>query len=399
MRFGMDWVKRGLGWVVRVGGLLALGCGDGQSGSNAQQPEQSPMPGLVVPLLSSYVKWDYHVFQGLDDHPRFEMVELMLDDAHSDDPLAWVFFTERAAPKRQFHYTNRAEHAESLSATSSPETRIVHTTPIEVTWEEQEDGRLAFHVELSTEDGAVRWDVLSTGAPNGDYAQLISQSGHDLAGGILVMYLHDTVLIDPSTTLVQGGQTWPSTVWQEKSSAYFTAYNGAVSPRLGHGYLVSGEASYRLLSKPRSLEVAEGWRYEYQDERGAEEQHFTIEERQGNMLKVAAGPFGFAYETVETGLSLRSVGVTDEDGGLLVRFEPPLPDLEHQEPGFVGEVSFAVDIDQVVDVITGKVLVKVEAADAIQLLLSPEQPSWAVTNPMRISIGWNENGYEVRSQT
>jgi hypothetical protein len=389
----------GGGVLFCLSGLLTLGCGDEGVDSRAGDSNEPGTPQLLVPLLASYTKWDYHVFQGLDEHPRFEMVELMLDDADGEEPLAWMFFTERELPKRQFHYTNDPDFAAGLSRTSSPETRIVETAPIDVTWQERADGRLSFQVALSTSEGAVSWDVLTTGSPTGEYAELISQSGHDLPGGILVMYLHDTVLVDPSTVLVEGTDTFPATVWKEKSSAYFTAYHGAVSPGLGHGYLTSATASYRLLSRPKSLAEGQSWVYEFADTGGVKEQRWSIVRRDEDVVEVASEPWSLSFDVSATGLLLRSMGVTDEDGGLLVRFEPPLPDVEHQVKGFGDEVSFAIDIDQVQNVMTGKVSVEVRDGDRVRLSLVPEQPSWAVGNPMEIVIDWREDGYDYASRT
>jgi hypothetical protein len=66
----------------------------------------------MMPIISTFRHWDHHWYIWLPGDPRYEAVEVMSNDRGAAmPPLIWVFFTERAAPKRQVHYFNDARVA------------------------------------------------------------------------------------------------------------------------------------------------------------------------------------------------------------------------------------------------------------------------------------------------
>ena len=67
----------------------------------------------VVPILSVFHHWDHHRYIWLPGDPVYEAVEVMSRARSVDAPLVWVFFTERAAPKRQVHYFNDVQLAKA----------------------------------------------------------------------------------------------------------------------------------------------------------------------------------------------------------------------------------------------------------------------------------------------
>jgi hypothetical protein len=59
----------------------------------------------VVPLHSFFSHWDHHWYVWLRGDAAYEAVEIMTRYRGPDIPLlVWIFFTERAPPKRQVHY-------------------------------------------------------------------------------------------------------------------------------------------------------------------------------------------------------------------------------------------------------------------------------------------------------
>jgi hypothetical protein len=59
----------------------------------------------VVPLVSFFAHWDHHWYVWLKGDATYEAVEVMSRQRGAEPPQVWVFFTERAAPKRQIHFT------------------------------------------------------------------------------------------------------------------------------------------------------------------------------------------------------------------------------------------------------------------------------------------------------
>jgi hypothetical protein len=59
----------------------------------------------LVPLHSFFSHWDHHWYVWLRGDAEYEAVEIMTRYRGPDvPPLVWIFFTERALPKRQVHY-------------------------------------------------------------------------------------------------------------------------------------------------------------------------------------------------------------------------------------------------------------------------------------------------------
>ena len=66
----------------------------------------------VVPLHSFFSHWDHHWYVWLRGDATYEAVEIMTRYRGPDvPPLVWIFFTERAPPKRQVHYVSDQQMA------------------------------------------------------------------------------------------------------------------------------------------------------------------------------------------------------------------------------------------------------------------------------------------------
>jgi hypothetical protein len=90
-----------LGWRALFSGFLAAVAGIGAAVGTARA---SPL----VPIASFLHHWDHHWYIWLRGDPVHEAVEVMAVERGPLPPLVWVFFTERAPPKRQVNYYNDA---------------------------------------------------------------------------------------------------------------------------------------------------------------------------------------------------------------------------------------------------------------------------------------------------
>ncbi len=71
----------------------------------------------LVPIVSFLQHWDHHWYVWLPGDPVYEAVEIMAAERGPNrPPLLWVFFTERAVPKRQVNYYSDAEVAAARAA-------------------------------------------------------------------------------------------------------------------------------------------------------------------------------------------------------------------------------------------------------------------------------------------
>lgn len=85
------------------------------SGTNLASMTATAAP--LVPIVSFLQHWDHHWYVWLPSDPVYEAVEIMAAERGPNrPPLLWVFFTERAVPKRQINYYNDAQVAAARAA-------------------------------------------------------------------------------------------------------------------------------------------------------------------------------------------------------------------------------------------------------------------------------------------
>src|SRR5579871_6803752 len=82
----------------------------------------------LVAILSFLHHWDHHWYVWLPGDPIYEAVEVMVTGRGAQNPLVWVFFTERAAPKNQVNYYNDA----AAVAASKAAGRVAHLVPLQL---------------------------------------------------------------------------------------------------------------------------------------------------------------------------------------------------------------------------------------------------------------------------
>src|SRR5262245_40556498 len=95
---------------------LPVACVD--VGSSSPRAEALPQP--VIPFHTSFRHWDHHLFLWTPTHPLYESIEAAASTSPGGRELVWVWFTERAVPKKQVHYvsdpeTARGEHVQVRS--------------------------------------------------------------------------------------------------------------------------------------------------------------------------------------------------------------------------------------------------------------------------------------------
>ena len=399
--------------VVRIAfiGLLGMSVLASACGSSSEDERTSddttaaPLPPgqLVFPLMLSYRRWDYHLAQYLDEHPQFEMVELFVDDINSDEPKVWVFFTDAAPPKHQYHYVNDDSLAEYLTGGADKGlNRDVFVVPMDFNFTEEEDGAPSFEVSFVEDDEQpVSWVFNTIGPPEAQYgAGLVEQSGHDLIGGILVMYVPESNLASEDTVLQIGEDRYPVLEWEEYSEPpYFTAYHGFCSRNIAHGYLAAFDTTYETLSVPDEVVPGAAWQTTYQVEDG-EPVSFDWEVTEvSDHTFTAKVDANVLTETLDTeGAHLNELRFEAEDGFIAVQFDPALPDLQRMPDGGIAESVFTVEVDDYIDQITGTVSVSRDKSST-ELLFAPASPDWAVGNQMRVTVDFTDSGHAVHIET
>jgi hypothetical protein len=316
----------------------------------------------------------------------------------------WVFFTEAEPPKKQHHYVNDPSLVTYLTGSSDdpPPDSGVYLVSMDFSMSEGSDGVLSFDVTFEDEnDVPISWTFETTGPPSAEYAgELIDQIGHDLEGGILVMYISESALSSDATVLEIGDDRYPVGTWDELSQPpYFTAYHGVCTRGLSHGYLAAGEISYRTLSAPEAIEPGAAWQMQYQigtDEPTAFD--WPVETRSKDAFTARNGSYVLTAKTQNGELEITEIRYEADGGYLSVRFDPALPDLQRLAADDPREVAFAIDIDDHLDQITGTATVTRDGR-VRDILLAPESPDWAVANQMHVEIDSSKSEYTVKAET
>jgi hypothetical protein len=157
----------------------------------------------------------------------------MLDETTSEEPLAWVFFAEREAPKRQLHYVSDAAHAADVAQTASPDTASSRslrsrspgsrgaTAPTRSTW----PWRRATGPDLA---------VRSTGR-HGDHAGSSSRAATICSAASWCVPEPDPRRRGDRAHHRRRRLAGDGAGGRQR--AYFTGYRGAMFPRLANGYL------------------------------------------------------------------------------------------------------------------------------------------------------------------
>src|ERR1700748_1496176 len=92
--------------VLREVAAVAMAAGSAVARDVSAQAPGRPEIHPVVPLVSFFAHWDHHWYVWLKGHSTYEAVEVMSRQHGAEPAQVWVFFTERAPPKRQLHFTN-----------------------------------------------------------------------------------------------------------------------------------------------------------------------------------------------------------------------------------------------------------------------------------------------------
>lgn len=306
----------------------------------------------LVPLLSFLQHWDHHWYAWLPGDPVYEAVEVMATERGGQEPLVWVFFTERAPPKNQVNYYND----EAAAATSRAGGRVTHFVPmrfamtghdgdplgVAVAFDGAESRRIA--VEIGVDDGV---KLSTTGAG------LTNQIGHSSARTLLIFFREQAARTEQARVTVAGVDMVKPQPGIERPIPFVAAYSRNV---YSAGFPFYGAAVSFEEGAPApviSFHAAPG--------------SGDYESRDGRRL-VATGEG-----------ALQAYQQQDRSGThkLDVRFEPPLPPVERLAAGEASS-HFTVSLDGFADLISGEVVLNRDDNAAV-LGWRFDAPAWTRT--------------------
>jgi hypothetical protein len=287
----------------------------------------------LVPLLSFLQHWDHHWYAWLPGDPVYEAVEVMATERSGQEPLVWVFFTERAPPKNQINYYNDTAAVTASRAGG----RVSYFVPmgfavtgndgaplgVAVAFDDAESRRI--DIEIGVDDGA---KLSTTGSG------LTNQIGHSSAHTLLIFFREQGARTQQARVRVAGVDMTKPQAGMERPIPFVAAYSRNIYTGgfPFYGAAVSFEEAARSPGPVISFHPASG--------------SSDYESRDGQRLVTTGEGALQAYQQQDRSRAHR----------LDVRFEPPLPPVERLAAGEASS-HFTVSLDGFANLISGEVIV------------------------------------------
>jgi hypothetical protein len=318
----------------------------------------------MVPIISTFRHWDHHWYIWLPGDPTYEAVEVMSNDRGAAvPPLVWVFFTERAVPKRQVHYFNDAR----VATTRGGNYREIAFVMTGAKGEPQ-----GINVSLTNIDGRpvaieVRFGPEAQLSTRG--AGLTNQSGHS-ADRHLLLFFREKNAITSNRTVTRAGID-------------------VAHPEPGESHSIPWPAAYSshifvavFPFEERSLVFGAGGPVEPDVVRFAP--------ADSNGVAISELIDRMKLELVATsGGQLQRYRHRDGSHVLEIDFEPPLLPTDQRTDAAAS--VFRISIDGFHDLVTGSVKITQDDKAAV-VDWRFESPEWARATPMQTTVSYEVDG-------
>jgi hypothetical protein len=287
----------------------------------------------LVALLSFVQHWDHHWYAWLPGDPVYEAVEVMTTHRSGQEPLVWVFFTERAPPKNQINYYNDT----AAVAASRAGGRVSYFVPmrfamtgndgaprgVAVAFDDAESRRIG--IEIGVDDGA---KLSTTGSG------LTNQIGHSSAHTLLIFFREQGAHTQQARVRVADVDVTKPQAGVERPIPFVAAYSRNIYT--GGFPFYDAAVSFEEATHPSGPVIS------FHPASGSSDY-----EGSGGQRLVTTGEGALqAYQQQDSSRAHR----------LDVRFEPPLPPVEHLAAGEVSS-HFTVSLDGFANLISGEVIV------------------------------------------
>lgn len=312
-----------------------------------------------VPFDTEFHYWNNHWYVWLPGHAVYEAVEVMSTAAlETAKPLVWVFFTERALPKRQHHYVNNAAVA---AATGWTYAAIDYATIGGA------EGPLGLSVRFSEADGkAVVIAVDFASNMSLSSAGLTDQMGHSADRHFLLFYRELTARTEQSHVTLDGIEV------SEPRGKEPVPFRAAYSRNVYVGTIRFATTRYAFAAAGCDLD------FRVQQSGDATHHRYVAARASGGRVELLTDANGQLERYFNRGGSHT----------LTVAFSPALGTSE--------ESTYGIGFDKFHDLVTGKVRVT-HQDDGLVLDWRSQEPAWARAYPMRTQMQHHSSGCTVLS--
>ena len=288
----------------------------------------------LVPLLSFLQHWDHHWYAWLPGDPVYEAVEVMATERSGQEPLVWVFFTDRAPPKNQINYYNDYNDV----AASKARGRVSYFVPMRFAMTGNDGTPLG--VSVAFDDAESRRVDIKIGVDDGSKLSttgsgLTNQIGHSSAHTLLIFFRELGARTEQAQVKVAGVDMTKPQAGVERPIPFVAAYSRNIYSG-GFPFYGAAVTFEETAARPPGPAIS------FHPASGSSD----YEGSHGQRLVTTGEGALQAYQQQDWSRAHR----------LDVRFEPPLPPVEHLAAGEVSS-HFTVSLDGFANLISGEVIV------------------------------------------
>jgi hypothetical protein len=300
----------------------------------------------VLPIISFFNHWDHHWYVWLKGDATYEAVEVMSSDRGAGTPpLVWVFFTERAPPKRQVHFVNDRRLAAALGWQFRDIAFSMSGSPSE------SRGLSAALRDLNDRPVSIDIERDAGVTLSADRGGLTNQIGHSGDAMVLLFYRDRGALSQRARVTIDGVEV--------------------SQPRPGSTHAAPFDAAYSSNILVGGFPFTE-WQVTFDAAAGPTSTVPRFVNAGGRWSATLANRTTVELDTTGT-RELRAYLHRAGEHQLAVRFEPAIPPAERLAAGFEGK--FTVSLDRFGDLVEGKLRARPAEGGAV-FDWTFEAPNW-----------------------
>lgn len=320
----------------------------------------------VVPFNTNFWNyWDHYWMTWLDDHPKYESIELTAFDnpENPDYKLIRVFLSEKDGEKLQYYYLNDSTSVERSQANSFYR---------DITYERRgnKNGPQSLYVKFKDKDDIeIEWEIdFDQTKRLKDPQKGLTPSVHSV-GYVLLFHIakkridtrNDKVLFD-GVDFAYKNKIGGKRSWHNRETYSAVIIHGR------NQFMVNGDT----LSNTWGRTFAPIKGDIYKSNMLAKENFIRFEVDNKNNIK--------SYEQISFGHSFQ------------INFEPFLPNYQSASDGLV--VNFSAGFDDLRGLMEGQIRVT-KSEDGLLYNWKPSSPEWATWRSFKSIIDFNDTGYRL----
>ncbi|AEJ19933.1 hypothetical protein [Gracilinema caldarium] len=332
---------------------------------------------IINPFDIFYEKNDIHIMLYFLNHPKYESIEAMINDA--DTTQIRVILTKH--DQTQIDYLNNQDKLNRIISDGT----IRKTYFAEIEYKKEIiELKPAISMSFRTADQEMIDFYLScSSAPSKKFAGLTNPEGHSAETSFPIMFREMSALANDKSKIIIDGKNYEIPVLVN-IPIFFKGMKGYYSELFKMAVIRTGEKKLDITQYPSKIALGEKWVYS----NGTNETEYVISRLENGYIEISSKMFLVRGIVKNNSIGILSVSTypSNNEGSMLIQFEKPI----FSNLSMVVETNFRINIDSHEDLITGKLIY-----DNNQLTqrfrLMPNEPSWARKRNIQIEVQNDNN--------